>query len=314
VPVRPLKALLQRGWCLVLAAAFLASAGGLAAAELTLPAGAEPVSERGTALGVYQLPIGPETEDQVPVQRFEGRITRRTWRVPGNGSALELLAPLRAQLLTQGYELHLDCSARDCGGFGFRFGIEVVPAPDMMVDISNYHFLSASRGAEAVSLLGSVAAGMGYVQLIDVRPQDVSETVLKPAAEPAVPARPVELAKLLDVRGHVVLTDLLFESGSTRLQDGSYASLRSLADYMQDNPQDRLLLVGHTDTVGTQAQNSRISENRAQSVKDRLVSDLGVQAERIEVAGAGYLAPIASNLTPEGREANRRVEAVLLAN
>lgn len=313
MPLRRLTTLLPRFWLSALVALLLVP-GALAAAELTLPARAEVVSERRTLLGVYQLPIGAETEDHVPAQAFEGQIARRTWRVQGVGSALELLAPLRAQLLAQGYELHLDCAARDCGGFGFRFGIEVVPAPDMMVDISNYHFLSASRGAEAVSLLASVAAGMGYVQMIDVRPPGAAQVVLKSVSEPAIPARPVELAKILDVRGHVVLTDLVFDSGSTRLQDGSYASLGALAEYMQVNPQARLLLVGHTDTVGTQAQNSRISESRAQSVKERLVAALGADAARIEVAGAGFLAPIASNLTAEGREANRRVEAVLLAN
>lgn len=313
MPLRRLTKLLTRGILSALAAPLLLPCA-LSAAELTLPAGAEPVSERETLLGVYQLPIGAEAEDHVPAQAFEGQISRRTWRVQGAGSGLELLAPLRAQLLAQGYDLHLDCAARDCGGFGFRFGIEVVPAPDMMVDISNYHFLSASRGAEAVSLLASVAAETGYVQMIDVRPPGAAQTVLKPETVPAIAARPVELAKILDVRGHVVLTDLLFESGSTRLQDGSYASLGALAEYMQANPQARLLLVGHTDTVGTQAQNSRISQERAESVKDRLVTVLGAAPERIEVAGAGFLAPIASNLTAEGREANRRVEAVLLAN
>ena len=65
----------------------------------------------------------------------------------GQSTVLQILAPLRDQLEEQGYEVRLDCAARDCGGFGFRFGIEVVPAPDMMVDISRYHFLSAVAGS-----------------------------------------------------------------------------------------------------------------------------------------------------------------------
>ncbi|MCB4454908.1 OmpA family protein [Leisingera sp. McT4-56] len=267
------------------------------------------------ALGVYQLPVGPETADKVPSQRFEGQISRRTWRVEKAGTVLQILAPLREQLTGQGYEVLLDCAARDCGGFGFRFGIEVVPAPDMMVDISRYHFLSAAKGEAAVSVLVSRAGGAAYVQVISVQPPEAAPAVVKPAVQqPTDPERPVELAKVLEVRGHAVLTDLVFDSGSTRLQDGSYASLRALAAFLAANPQYRLLLVGHTDTVGSQEQNVAISERRAQSVKERLAGAYGAEEARIDVAGAGYLAPIASNQIPEGREANRRVEAVLLGN
>ena len=289
--------------------------GVAAAAELTLPPAAAAVSERATALGVYQLPVGPETADKVPSQRFEGQISRRTWRVEKAGTVLQILAPLREQLTGQGYEVLLDCAARDCGGFGFRFGIEVVPAPDMMVDISRYHFLSAAKGEAAVSVLVSRAGGAAYVQVISVQPPEAAPAVVKPAVQqPTDPERPVELAKVLEVRGHAVLTDLVFDSGSTRLQDGSYASLRALAAFLAANPQYRLLLVGHTDTVGSQEQNVAISERRAQSVKERLAGAYGAEEARIDVAGAGYLAPIASNQIPEGREANRRVEAVLLGN
>ncbi|UWQ80027.1 OmpA family protein [Leisingera sp. S132] len=285
------------------------------AAQLTFPAGAARISERITALGVYQLPVAAEDGDKVPSERFEGRIIRRTWRVDGQSTVLQILAPLRDQLEGLGYEVRLDCAARDCGGFGFRFGIEVVPAPDMMVDISRYHFLSAVRGQDAISILVSRTGAAAFVQMISVGPGRAAAEAEKPVvqAEPG-PALPVELAKVLEVRGHAVLTDLVFDSGSTRLRDGEYDSLRELAGYLAANPQYRLLLVGHTDTVGSQAQNAGISERRAQSVKERLIETHEADEGRIDVAGAGFLAPIASNLIPEGREANRRVEAVLLAD
>ncbi len=294
-------------------AAAVLLAAGAGAVEMTLPSGAAGVSERATALGVYQLPVGSEASDEVPSQRFEGRILRRTWRLEGGSTVLEILAPMREQLLAQGYEVVFDCAARDCGGFGFRFGIEVVPAPDMMVDISRYHFLSAAKGDQAVSILVSRAGGTAYVQMITVQPPDAATPEVKPAAEAPAPVRPVELAKVLEVRGHAVLPDLVFESGSTRLREGQYSSLKQLAGFLAANPQYRLLLVGHTDMVGSQQQNAGISERRAQSVRERMIEAYKADGGRIDVAGAGYLAPIASNLIPEGREANRRVEAVLLA-
>ncbi|MEX0301125.1 MAG: OmpA family protein [Leisingera sp.] len=298
---------------LIVAAASVLLPAVLAAAEFNLPASAVAVSERGTALGVYQLPTGPEEADKVPSRPFEGRISRRTWRLEGNDTVLQILAPLREQLMEAGFEVLLDCAARDCGGFGFRFGIEVVPSPDMMVDISSYHFLSAAKGAQAVSLLASRSGDAAYLQVIDVRPPEAEPVVLKPLKQTLVAALPLELAKVLEVQGHVVLRDLEFASGSARLRARDYASLQELAAFLDANPRDRILLVGHTDTVGSLEQNTVISKRRAEAVKDRLVDSLGADAARISVAGAGFLAPIASNRTAEGREVNRRVEAVLIA-
>jgi OmpA-OmpF porin, OOP family len=64
---------------------------------------------------------------------------------------------------------------------------------------------------------------------------------------------------------------------------------------------------GHTDAVGTDAYNQRLSERRAAAVKDYLVKG-GISASRIETAGFGESRPVASNETAEGRAQNRRVE------
>ena len=89
-------------------------------------------------------------------------------------------------------------------------------------------------------------------------------------------------------------------------------SLQALAAFLRADPARRVTLVGHTDTVGALDRNIALSKRRAASVLERLVSAHGVPRAQIAAEGMGYLAPIASNLTPEGREANRRVEVVLL--
>ena len=73
-----------------------------------------------------------------------------------------------------------------------------------------------------------------------------------------------------------------------------------------------MVLVGHTDSVGLLEPNIALSRSRAESVRQRLINQYGVPEDRIDAHGMGYLAPIATNLTAQGREANRRVEAVLL--
>ena len=90
-----------------------------------------------------------------------------------------------------------------------------------------------------------------------------------------------------------------------------FASLAELADWLARTPDVAVAIVGHTDADGSLEGNIAISRRRAQAVVDRLVADYGVPAGQLTAAGMGYLAPVASNLTPDGRAANRRVEAVI---
>jgi OOP family OmpA-OmpF porin len=80
---------------------------------------------------------------------------------------------------------------------------------------------------------------------------------------------------------------------------------------MAQYPDQTISIVGHTDSSGGLDGNIAISRQRAAAVIKRLVVDFGAPRARLTAAGMGYLAPIASNLTQEGREANRRVEAVV---
>jgi OOP family OmpA-OmpF porin len=111
--------------------------------------------------------------------------------------------------------------------------------------------------------------------------------------------------------GAVVLEGLDFGTGAADLTDGSYASLAALAEWLKANPDKTVALVGHTDASGGLDGNIVISKRRAASVRTRLMQAYGIPSAQIEAQGVGYLAPIASNLTEEGRQKNRRVEAIL---
>ncbi|MEX0340083.1 MAG: OmpA family protein [Arenibacterium sp.] len=293
--------------------------------DLRLPSGAREISERTSPLDSYALPQGVFTSGAVPEQMFEGRIERRTWRVSTPGlTTLQVLAPLRRQVEARDYQILFECSERECGGFDFRFAVEVVPAPDMYVDIRDYRFLAATGpGGEALSLLVSRSLNAVYLQMIHIEPV-ADETVVEEAqppeniAEPETPAEPVvadtSLAEELMAEGHVILSDLAFRSGATRLTNGDYQSLADLAAHLQANPGLRVALVGHTDSVGSLEQNIALSKRRAESVKAKLLDAFDIAPDRVEAEGMGYLSPIASNLTREGREANRRGEVILLSN
>lgn len=288
-------------------------AAPVAAQNLTFPSSARQVSERISALDSYELPTGAFADGKVPSRNVEGRVERYTWRLQaGSSTTLQILAPLREQIVAQGYDILFECEARNCGGFDFRFNTEVVPTPDMYVAINDYRFLSASRGGDVLSLLISRNPPDGYVQLIRVTPAGAT------TPPPLVIEETVQgsggLLTELQQDGHVILDDLHFQTGEVALGAGPFASLSLLAGYLQDNPDTRLALVGHTDDTGNLQANTAVSTKRAQAVRQRLIDAHGVAADRIEAQGVGYLAPITSNATAEGRDLNRRVEAVLLVN
>ncbi len=287
-------------------------AGPVAAQTLTLPDGARQISERTSPLDSYDMPVGPFADDTVPTRATEGRVERITWRLQaGASTTLQILAPLREQLKSQGYDVVFDCESRICGGFDFRFGTEVVPTPDMYVAINDYRFLSAVRGPEVLTLLISRNPPDGYVQMVRVTPQDVEPAAL--VVEETVHSASGLLADL-QRNGHVILDDVRFETGAVDLGAGPFASLALLAGFLADNPGARLALVGHTDDTGDLQANIDVSTRRAQAVRARLIQAYDVAPDRVQAQGVGYLSPLTSNATPGGRETNRRVEAVLLIN
>ncbi|MAY87108.1 MAG: cell envelope biogenesis protein OmpA [Pseudooceanicola sp.] len=303
-----------------LVAACMVAVPPVLALDLALPKGAEQISDRASPLDSYALPTGPFAETGLPVRRMEGRVDRQTWRISGAGlTTLQILAALRKQVLAAGYEIVFECNDVDCGGFDFRFATEVVPAPDMHVDVRNYRFLSATHGdSEATGILVSRTRNAAYVQIILVSPDGALPLTMAPSTAPDVQtpvgsSADASFADRLIAQGHVALDGLTFATGSDALAPGEYASLDGLAEFAQENPNATMVLVGHTDAVGALEQNISLSRRRAQSVRARLIDRHGVAADRLQAEGMGYLAPVASNLTAEGRELNRRVEVVLLS-
>ncbi|MBK0379426.1 OmpA family protein [Mucilaginibacter segetis] len=105
------------------------------------------------------------------------------------------------------------------------------------------------------------------------------------------------------------ITNLEFDFGKSTIRQTSYPSLDKVAELLV-NKNFSLKLAGHTDNVGSDAANLKLSKDRAESVKSYLVSK-GVNASRIEAVGYGETQPIASNKTAAGRQDNRRVEFTL---
>lgn len=286
------------------------------AQDLPLPEGAERTAEVIRDAATAHLPEGPLDGGAVPLLRLDGTIISRAWRLPGPGQGtLERMTPLRTALERAGWEEVFACAAEGCGGFDFRFAVPVLPAPAMFVNLFDYRYVLARRDAGAAAeyamLFVSRAGERGYVQLTHVAPAPVTEAAPE-VATPELRGGADSLEATLRATGHVVLRGLDFASGDAVLEAAPRADLAALAALLTTTPGVRIVLVGHTDNVGALDANIALSQARAEAVRDRLVADHGVDGARIEARGVGYLAPVAANDTPEGRETNRRVEVLLL--
>ncbi|WP_239479511.1 OmpA family protein [Actibacterium sp. 188UL27-1] len=283
-----------------------------------------------TPLGSYQLPTGAFAGDKVPAVRVEGEVQRQAWQMAAPGvTTLQILAPLRAQLVDLDFDILFECEARRCGGFDFRYATQVMAEPDMHVDLGDYRFLSAQRGtgktAEFVSLMVSRSSAKGFVQLTRVGPalpgdEKVVTSTKNPDATAPIPTAPTRsivigndkpLINALEQSGRAVLNDLTFNTGSADLGQQDFASLDLLATYLLANPKRSIVLVGHTDAEGSLAGNIALSKKRASSVSQRLVDSFGVPSDQVKAEGVGFLAPLTTNLTEAGRTQNRRVEVIL---
>jgi OOP family OmpA-OmpF porin len=293
------------------------------ALDFTLPATARQTVERNTSPDTYAAPVGIFANGAVPTMIVEGDVQRSAWRLDSPGlTPFQVMRPLRAQLVEAGYEVVLDCAAKRCGGFDFRFATETLPGPNMYVNIRAFHFVTGARMvegevSEVVTVLASTSATSAYVQIIHAGAIGESGATVETTADLPVATETgaeEDFATLLLRRGHAVLSDLDFDVGSTELGAGPFDTLIQLAAFLEAQPTMRIALVGHTDTVGGLEPNISISRARARSVRQRLVDRYDVSADRMDAEGMGYLAPIASNLEAAGRDANRRVEVVLLGS
>lgn len=152
----------------------------------------------------------------------------------------------------------------------------------------DYSILADSKGFYAVSAT------------LEISKDTVSKTVTKD-----IILFPIETGETIR------LNNLFFERSKYVIRPESYSELNRLVKLMQDNPNMIIELSGHTDNVGPEEPNQKLSQNRANEVKSYMISR-GIKENRIKAVGYGEIRPVGDNNTEEGRQKNRRVEFTIL--
>jgi OmpA-OmpF porin, OOP family len=124
-------------------------------------------------------------------------------------------------------------------------------------------------------------------------------------------AAPDMRSKLI-TEGKLVSYGIYFDVNKDVVKPESYGTLKGIADVLNENPDVRVKIVGHTDSDGADAANLDLSKRRGASVKNELVKTFGINASRLESDGLGETKPVAPNDTPVNKALNRRVEFIKL--
>jgi OOP family OmpA-OmpF porin len=189
--------------------------------------------------------------------------------------------------------------AKTCG-CGFFVKAEEVAAPDSMADFVTRVFLKKGKEIKPKD-----SDGDGVPDSYDKCPNTPKRIIVDEVGCPLFEPKDAEVTE----KGTWIFNDILFDSNKWDIKPEMFSTLDKLAGILKNNPTLVMVIEGHTNTIGTQAHNIALSQNRAESVKNYLISK-GVERERLTAVGYGFDRPMTSNDTDQGRARNRRVEFV----
>ncbi len=167
-----------------------------------------------------------------------------------------------------------------------------------------------SNGAKNVRRIENLPAGTYSYAVADQNNCRSKGTII--FKKPVPPEDPfTEGLKNVEEGTALILDNIFFETGKSTLLPKSYVALDQIVDFFKTSSVKLIEISGHTDSQGSDSFNQKLSQSRAQSVVNYIVSK-GVSQQRIQAKGYGESRPIDTNKTPEGMAANRRVEFLVL--
>lgn len=245
--------------------------------------------------------INGKPKDQ---RRLEGRVTRIAYKTEPGPSIIEVSRNFEQQLTKAGFKTLLACDTDACGGIPFTESIDTLPVPQMWIDGFDFHYFSAVKSEGGRETYASIITSKNndevHAQLTVVQIDKMGDKMVDAAA----------MARGLGDKGHIALYGIYFDTDKTTLKPQSRPTLDEIAKLLKGQPKLTVYIVGHTDSQGGYDYNMNLSRGRAQAVAADLVAHYGIDRNRLKTAGVGFLAPLGSNQTEDGRALNRRTELV----
>lgn len=278
-----------------------------------------------------RLAIAPRTV------HAEGDYTRLLYLAPPEASPLEVIRNYIDEIKANDGRLLYGCRDEGCGGDmkgndhgGGTQGLMEQLYPRKRIkdaDFSNGKCASGGDPTEQRYILAQLPDGNGGMRTVGVyafglvgdiycTAQKDRTGVLVVAVSPKalqnkmVTVTSDDMRKALEAEGHIALYGIYFDTNKSQVKPESRPTLEQIGNLLKQLPKLQLNIVGHTDNVGDDASNMKLSQRRADAVVAALVEDYGIDEARLQASGAGETKPIAGNDSDAGRAKNRRVELV----
>jgi outer membrane protein OmpA-like peptidoglycan-associated protein len=265
---------------------------------------------------------------------LEGEHWRIVYLIPEGASPLEVIRNYQQEILDAGGETLFECKGSECGGDpnrgssggGGDMSLAMYLRPDKSIKdiefspgscaqrerITDQRYLAATLPeGELVSVLTySINPGNACKLFRDRTVAAVDIVIPKKREQKMVTVKAEEMASQISSTGSIALYGIFFDTNKWDVKQESEPTLEEIAKFLKGNPSISILVVGHTDNVGTFDFNLELSRKRAGSVVSALAEKFGIDRKRLFPVGVSFASPVASNSTEEGRSKNRRVELV----
>jgi len=237
-------------------------------------------------------------------RRLEGKVTRIAYRTEPGPSILEVSRNFEQQLAKAGFETLLACDTDQCGGIPFTEQVDALNIPAMWVDGFNFRYYAGHKKDGNADVFASVVTSKNNENVFT----QLTVTIVGAMENKMVDA--AAMAKGLGDKGHIALYGIYFDTDKATIKPESAPTLAEMAKLLNGQPRLNVYIVGHTDNQGSYEHNMTLSRQRAEAVANALAGSYKIVRARMRTAGLGFLAPVGSNASDEGRALNRRVELV----
>ena len=269
---------------------------------------------------------------------LEGEYTRLVYVIPADRSPLEVLRNYQDEVKGKGGKLLYECKGTECGAdasrssgggggdtslamylypaervtdpygsSGYcavaehiadqRFTVAEFPDSGAHVSVLTYAIKSPDKNDQCHAFNGRTIA---VVDIVEAKAREQRMVTVKAD----------EMAKAISSGGKIALYGIFFDFNKADVKPESEPTLEQIAKLLKDSPTLKLLVVGHTDNVGSFMPNMELSQRRAAAVVNALATRFGIGKDRLMPVGVSFASPIESNKTEQGRAKNRRVELV----
>jgi OOP family OmpA-OmpF porin len=266
---------------------------------------------------------------------LEGEYTRIGYLIPADRSPLEVFRNYQDDIKSKNGTILFECKETACGGNpglsssggGGQMSLAMYLGPEERITdppYSNGNCALTSHITEQRYFAAEMPASDAHVSVLIYAMKDdlyckafngrtiaiVDIVEAKSRERKMVTVAASEMETAITTAGRVALYGIYFEFNKADVKPESDPTLEQMAKLLKTTPALKLLVVGHTDDVGSFTSNMDLSQRRATAVVQALVSRFGIAQSRVTAVGISYASPVASNKTEEGRAKNRRVELV----